>query len=266
MQLIKYLVTITLMVFFASVECPAVVDLSDNARYQMIKARYGLTSGDLKNYMIESRIHVLGWSRSNLFAYILQAPNEARDFEKADLIIQNIITDKIVAKFSWRFKGDKAFEQSINKHYDRISRLLQKFKIDSRRYMVDSNTMTELKRFPIAHRGYKIVTQRVTRYANSRSFLTRFRLKLLRQKGTMPVAEKTVYSKSYTIDNRVFDVFVLGYIPSPYTDRIAIFLATVSRGWEGKPHVIDLGIVGASLSKAFRRGVICGTQSPKFRE
>ena len=247
------LLAILLLMLFLSVNGSAVVDFGDNARYSAIKEKYGLSKHPVKNYMVESEIHVLGWSKKNLFAYVVHEANEARDFEKARLTVQDIVTDKVITGFSWNFETEKGFQRSIDDHFDEISKLLQRFKIDSRNYLVDSNTVTLPKRFPIVYRGHTISTKRVDRYESSSGFLKEFELLLQKGRGDKVVGEKTVFKKKYSIDDRVFDLFVLGYIPSPYTDRIAIVLARVSRGWEGAPHVMDFEIVGASLSKAFRK-------------
>ncbi len=44
---------------------------------------------------------------------------------------------------------------------------------------------------------------------------------------------------------------ILGYLPNLVGDRIAIILVTVSRGWEGPPHVSTTEFIGADLEKGF---------------
>ncbi|MFT5469484.1 MAG: hypothetical protein ACI8UO_004605 [Verrucomicrobiales bacterium] len=44
---------------------------------------------------------------------------------------------------------------------------------------------------------------------------------------------------------------VVGYLPSPTGDRIAILLVTAERGYEGAPHTRELRLVGSRIGPKF---------------
>jgi hypothetical protein len=48
------------------------------------------------------------------------------------------------------------------------------------------------------------------------------------------------------------NVGVVGYVKSPFEDRIAMILIEVYRGYEGPPHSTNIEAVGASLSSGFK--------------
>ena len=102
-----------LLTFVCFTQSFAIIDFSTNPTYSAIKKQYGIKIPEDKHFMIEAKIHVLGWSKNNLFAYIIHKANEAKDFEEATLFIQNIVTDKIVATFSWTFNNN--FQKAIQK-------------------------------------------------------------------------------------------------------------------------------------------------------
>ena len=64
--------------------------------------------------------------------------------------------------------------------------------------------------------------------------------------------EKTVLNQSYS-QARPLHVGLLGYVKSPFEQRIAVVLMKVIRGWEGPPHVGEVQIVGASVEGGFKR-------------
>lgn len=52
-------------------------------------------------------------------------------------------------------------------------------------------------------------------------------------------------------DKMLIDVQIAGYIRSPYEQRIAMVVCSVTRGWEGPPHPVDCSFIGCHLEKGF---------------
>ncbi len=241
-----------LLTFVCFTQSFAIIDFSTNPAYSAIKKQYGIKIPEDKHFMIEAKIHVLGWSKNNLFAYIIHKANEAKDFEEATLFIQNIVTDKIVARFSWTFNNN--FQKAIQKKSQIIKSYLRKFNIDSQNFTINPYKQSVVKQFPIYYNGSKIFVKKILHYhlLYQNRFVTNFLL-LMKKVNKNGVFKKTIFKHRYNIYDSIFNIYTLGYISSPYTDRIALILAKVYRGWEGPPHVISYIIVGASLSKAFKK-------------
>jgi predicted RNA binding protein with dsRBD fold (UPF0201 family) len=242
-----------LLLFFITTHCYADINIKNNHSYIYILKKYGLNQKDIQNYMIEADMKFLGWSKNGLIAYIIKEPNEARDFENVNLIIQNIITDKIKIVEKWRFieKDKKSFSKSIELYNDKIYHIMQKYHINSNNF--------KLQEFPITlDKSKKITINKQAAYAtysdfsDNEKFLTKITFSLQIEKNYHLWKKKKIYQKNFKPSNGYYDLITLGYIQSPYQNKIAILVAKVYRGWEYKPHVIDLQFIGASLTKAFK--------------
>ena len=207
---------------------------------------------DKETRVIRPRLRVIGWSSSNLFAYILQEPNEARGFEIANLIIQNMKTDAILEKKSWHFEDDCSFDKSIALYDDMIYSIINKYHIKSLK--------VDLNNFPIVLDGArKISTSNKSCYCDdtdyfNEPFMTSMTLKLtILDKYDSIIKEKLIYKSKFRMDEQIYIFSVSGYINSPYSNTIAILLVKTYRGWEGPPSVMDYQFVGASLLKRFKK-------------
>ncbi len=220
----RYIFT-TLLASFFFTKSFAVVDFSTNSNYIAIKKSYGIQTPKDRYFMIEAEIHILGWSKNNLFAYIIHEANEAKDFEEAKLIIQDIITDNIIASFKWTFK-DNNFQDSIKANANKIKSYLRRFKIDSQKFTINPYKHTIVKQMPIKYLGSKIGIKKVIQFKTTgeNQFVTNFRL-ILQKENTKGIYKKTVFKKHYNINDQIFNIYTLGYIASPYSNRVALILA-----------------------------------------
>jgi hypothetical protein len=65
---------------------------------------------------------------------------------------------------------------------------------------------------------------------------------------------KTVWNQAFSKaeETSPLDVDVVGFMKSPFEDRIAIIVIEVYRGYEGPPHATSIEVAGASLSSGFK--------------
>ena len=220
------------------------LNLNTNPIYRSIKLKYGLKNNN--NYMVESNLHIVGFSKNNLVEYIIQEPNEARDEEVARVFVQNIVNDKIVySSNEILFNG--SFSAMLKEHRTFISKIADNFNILEGKFT--------LKRFPLYYKKYKFKPRKRATYIYSREFNEKFlssiKIFMDKYKNSKRVNTKVIYKKRHKADEWVYDYKILGYIKSPFTDRVAVIAAWIVRGWEGPPNVINLKIIGSSLSKGF---------------
>jgi hypothetical protein len=62
------------------------------------------------------------------------------------------------------------------------------------------------------------------------------------------IKKKKIFDKKFNLD-LVYDAELLGYLPSPFNNEIALVIVYIERGWEKTPYPTRYIIVGASLSK-----------------
>ena len=214
---------------------------------------YGLNTQQEKNYIIKAEVYIAGWSKDGKFAYAIQIPNEVRDTEMGQFIIQDMVTDKIIEKIDWEFSSDestspKTFDIYMKPPIDKISHLIKKYHIQS--------SKTILAHFPIGGESatntvdaklYMNWSNQPEMFSEEEKFVDTFSLKLLKTKNYNTIKRKVLHREGNMLQSRYLDAFVDGYIRSPFENRIAVLLVQIQRGWEGPPHVFNVKFVGASL-------------------
>jgi len=218
--------------------------------YRDIISRYGSDP----TRVIEAKFYPIGWSRDGKFAYAIEKPNEAADCQPAGFYIQNMVTDKMVARIEGCYETPDPDHPDIHRYFAKksgqIRRLLHRYGI--------RQTITDLRSFPIGsdQRGYGVDLH--ARYANapqifgnSEKFLTSLRLTLHKKRNYAIQKSKTIFTQHLKPTDGYYDAVVTGYIDSPFEQRIAVILVYIQRGWEGPPNVTQIKLVGGSLVKEF---------------
>ncbi|MCF6207506.1 MAG: hypothetical protein L3J47_11575 [Sulfurovum sp.] len=227
-------------------------------KVQWYEKQYGLTTEHVKDYMISEKLYVAGWSKDGKFAYAVQTPNEVRDKEQGVFIIQDMVTDKVLEKIQWEFTPPKRdnrddFVSYMKPPVAKIATLLKKYHIVTDKEL--------LKQFPIGgvSEGNAVDAKLFMRWVNqpemfieTEKLLTHLTLKLLKTEDFKSTKRKVVFEKRQMLPARYLDAFVGGYFKSPFESRIAVLLVMIQRGWEGPPHVLNVKLIGASLSKGFK--------------
>ena len=219
------------------------INLQNNSVYKDIKKEYGLKSHN--NYMVESNLYIVGFSKDSLIEYVIQKPNEARDEEVAVVFVQNMVTDKIVYK-SKEITFKSSFESMLKANRDFIKKVANKFDILEGDF--------KLKEFPLNYKSYKFKTRVESKYIYSKEFNEKFlsSVKIFMDRYNKNLkATKVIYKTNHKPQEWIYDYRVLGFIKSPFEDRVVVVAAQIQRGWEGPPSVINLKLIGSSLTKGF---------------
>ena len=218
----------------------AKVSFTFNSVYQLIKGKYGLSALNFRGYMIESEVHIVGFSKDNLIFFVKKEPNEDRDYNIATATIINLQNNDLILKTSWDFKGK--FINTIKQHQKDINQLAKEFNIIRK----DIKT---IKEFPATIDGitYKVDKQTEFIKYNKEKFLTKYKLYLKKYSTAFLLSKKNILSLEFDASNQLYNIYPLGVIKSPFSKNKAIFLAKVYRGYEGKPHILDIFVIGANL-------------------
>ncbi|MFZ1700106.1 MAG: hypothetical protein WBO10_09620 [Pyrinomonadaceae bacterium] len=199
----------------------------------------------------------IGWSRDGKFAYYEEPVDEACGCYFANLVIQDLRTDKVIWKFDYNQDGQTDANGKMPPE-DTIAKLWRKnVKLFSQKLRENGIIATNFaflgKTFNSRARSYtaKAVT------VMGKDDYDMERVMQLTVSLTSPKLGRKVLSTS-EFKNETYggplDVGVVGVFKSPYENRVAVVTVHVQRGWEGPPHTTDINIVGADLVNGFGKG------------
>lgn len=219
--------------------------------YKELRSRYSTPSP-----VIEADFYPLGWSKDSKFAYIVVLANEALDFRRAIFRIQDMITDKVIFEKKYGDQNDKnalistEFKKFLESKKSDVGHYLSKYHING----YDN----KFHLFPIKYEkkliDYNLKTiHEINHYFWHQQFLSRVTIDLYSNTvdGQKKIATKTIFDKKVDLKSLQYGAMVIGYLKSPFEERIAIVMIYFRRGWEGPPHTTNFELVGASLSKGF---------------
>lgn len=210
--------------------------------------------GPLKLFPVEAgmerldmELYPLGWTASGEgFAYLVVRPQEAADERFWSLKLVDLVTDELIVDQEliqetaggigdfWRIHG-RTIEGLLSEHG--VNRLGE----------------IELRHFPALEGRFRSESYEVTvsrKYGEEPNFeyrgLKEFVVRVINGTGNT----KTVFDQSWA-EWYPLAGGVIGYLPNPQGDRLAIILAFTQRGYEGPPHTRLLEITGVRIGEKF---------------
>lgn len=202
---------------------------------------YSFPSSNTTNY-IPKEFYPIGWSRNGKFAFLFIPANEASDCNYAELVIQDMVTDEIVYRKNSREYCDgnePLFSRAWNDLSPIITPVLNQFQIEQ----VGGITINQL---PYLYNGNRYdfhLYNRTENYYDYGQTIAAASVISLKVNG---VLGKKVYGKTYGSSGPLYNG-VVGYLKSPFENRIAAFYALEYRGYEGPPNVIDFELIGCMI-------------------
>ena len=194
-----------------------------------------------------NNFYPLGYSSDGKFAYIKEYDTDPADMVLIRTFIQDLVTDKIVWKDEYRVEenitnmGVKSFWKERG---GIIENKLKKYAI---------NTTKNMK-FEKNYHSYKDNIYFVESH-DKRRFYKDWGMSFLESSvislGAKSLGMKTIDSRVYKGEHLIARQ-AIGFIPLGESDRVAVVVANVRRGWEGPPHNLSYDIVGASLRVGFK--------------
>jgi hypothetical protein len=201
--------------------------------------------------LITENFFPVGWSKDGKLAYYTEPGDEACGCYFGSLTILDTVNDKVL----WSFEYNGLDDQD-NPKYKAITDLWRKnrklFSGKLNQYGIIPQGRFNLLKFPINNAGDQLRADlkiEETKDEEARIYGTI-------KKATLQISSrgggtKTVHEQSYP-EYGPLDMKVLGYLKSPYEQRVAIIMLEVWRGYEGPPHTTHVKVAGSSLTTGFK--------------
>ena len=229
------------------------LNVEKSSAYKELRSRYSVPSP-----VIEADFYPLGWSKDSKFAYILVPALEASN--SAVFRIQDMITDKVLFEKRYRegsngYPNDLPIDlKKLTENKGEVAHYLNKYRIKG----CDSRLHWFPIKYPEQGIDYDLKTvHEINHYFWHQQFLSRVNVDLylynITEDGEKKIAKKTktIFDKKVDLKSLQYGAMVVGYLKSPFEERIAIVMIYFRRGWEGPPHTTSFELIGASLSKGF---------------
>lgn len=196
----------------------------------------------------------IGWSKDGKFAFYTEPVDEACHCYFAELYILDLKNDKIL--WSINYNSDFLDEAKKEKRPYSLETLWQSkrelFSENLNKHQIEPQGRLAVLSFPLTYNGDRLSTNMsIVENPDEESRPYGVVRKATLQLRSKRSGKKTLSEKSYA-EAMPLDVRVLGYIKSPFEERIAVVLLEVFRGYEGPPHTGHIKIVGASLNTGFK--------------
>lgn len=200
--------------------------------------------------LLREKFYPIGWSRDGKFAYLVEPPDEACGCYFAQIVVQDLRTDKIL--WEYKHEGEEAVEETLpavwKKHQKEFSSKLAQ-------YGIVAQNRFPLQNSPIVYGSDQLTPELKVNMKTDGGVIDigvtgNVILQLIsKQKG-----RKTLYEMKFDPEkyNSFLDAELSGSLVSPFEPRAAVVMIETYRGWEGPPHVTNVHIVGADLEKSFR--------------
>ncbi len=200
---------------------------------------------------IAGAFYPVGWSRDGKFAYVFEPPDEACGCYFAEVIIQDLKSDKIV----WRERYNNA--NAPHPEEEDLDTLWAKkgeaYSAKFREYGIEPVEKFTLLYPSIEFEGDRLTPKIDIRIKTDGGFMVdgTVTVRMISKKLGSKVIHRDVYRRRDT--NGFRDAEISGLLVSPFEPRAAVVIVEVLRGWEGPPNITHIKISGSSLLGGFKR-------------
>jgi hypothetical protein len=222
-----------------------------NLAFANLKAFNHYKSGFKQAPFADDRFYPLGYSSDNKkFAYIIEHDTDPADIVHIETFIQDLVTDKIVWKNSYRVENYRKrpnFATFWKVRHHKIEKYLNT-------YGIKPSTITlQTGRHSYRHDSFNLSSKMATSYSRdwASNFLNTSTIYInSKKRGRKTINEKFYkHGSSHTLARKPMAFLA----SSNKSRRVAILVGTVTRGWEGPPHNLTYEIVGANLAVGFKK-------------
>ena len=197
-------------------------------------------------YLYES-FYPLGYSSDGKFAYIKEYDTDPADMVLIRTFVQDLVTDKMVWQDEYRVEENITnidFKSFWKERRVTINSKLKKYGIKPFK-----NLKFEPNSYKYNNNFYSLDS--ISKSTFHKDWGMKFLDSSIIMLGTKNLGMKTIDSRAYKGEH-LLSRKAIGFIPLGESDRVAVVVANVHRGWEGPPHNLSYDIVGASLKVGFK--------------
>ena len=207
--------------------------------------------------LITEEFYPIGWSKDGKFAYYAEPADEACGCYFGQLFILDLKSDKILWSYDYNgldYQGEetKNTPKSINDLWRKNRKL---FSEKLREHNIVPQGRFAFLNFPINYQGDQLnadlkIKENKDEETIAYGVVAQGTLQLISRRN----GKKIVFDHNYVKPDEALplDLKVLGYVKSPFEERIAVVMIEIYRGYEGPPHTTHVKIVGSSLSGGFK--------------
>lgn len=195
---------------------------------------------------LRETFYPIGWSKDGKFAYYVEPADEGCDCYFAELVIQDLRTDKVLWSRSYDSEngGAKTIKKYWAKNRKEFSRKLAQYGIRAQKRFALQNSAINYQKDALTPE-MENNTDVEDEFAVTGNVVVRL---LSREKGSKTIYERKFDPKKY---EGFLDAEISGSLPSPFEPRAAIVIIETYRGWEGLPRITQIRVVGTSLTTGF---------------
>ena len=205
--------------------------------------------------LIAESFYPIGWSKDGKFAYYTEPVDEACGCYYAKLVIQDLLTDKVIWKFDYEQGGQddngKSTEPgNIRELWKKNQKLFSEKLAENG--IVASRSAMLAKTFTVGGKSYTAkLVEKLGK--NPEEDYRRVDYYTVTLSSPRLGSKKLFTSEDNTKEEYWFmlNAGLIGVLKSPYENRVAIIAIEVLKGYEGPPHTGDIQIVGADLTSGF---------------
>lgn len=208
--------------------------------------------------LITEEFYPIGWSKDGKFAYYSEPGDEACGCYFAKLRILDLVSDKVLWSFDYNgFDHQEEDQKNAPKAINDLWRANRKLFSDKlREHGITPQGRFALLLFPISRGGDRLsadlkIKENKEEDGAAYGIVGQATLNLASRRN----GKKIVFDHNYLKgSNAVLPLAmkVLGYVKSPFEERVAVVMIEIYRGYEGPPNTAHITIAGASLASGFK--------------
>ncbi len=211
-----------------------------------LKGDYKTVKEEENSVLLREKFYPIGWSRDGKFAFYVEPVDEACGCYFAQLVIQDLRTDKILWEKSYDGKEEK--EENLQTYWKQnrkeFSRRLAQYKIVAEKKF----TLLDAP-FSFQNDSFSLDLTQNLEFEDIFS-VGNVNLRLIsKANGAKTIYEEKYVSKDYS---SLQSAEISGSLQSPFEPRAAIIMVETHRGWEGPPNITRIRIIGASLKNQIK--------------
>lgn len=203
---------------------------------------------------LEDRFRPIGWSSNGKFAYVIEPADEACGCYFFNIYIQDLTTDKILWK--WEYNSDSGDSGNTENNVDKVWKKMNAlFTQQLNNHEINPISNKTLQTIPVIQENnnyeFPIINKELSNpmvggnaYAQTSIYLNRNGKRIMK---IYDHQEDNFSSNPNETTSPIMANKIMGYLKSPFENRIAILYSALKRGYEGPPNIVNLNIIGCNL-------------------
>ncbi len=192
------------------------------------------------------KFYPIGWSKDGKFAYIMEPADEGSGFYLFEIIILDIVNNKLVWSWKPEESEDGSLQSTWKENYDLFAQHLSEAEISQTKdFKLESTTMS--------YKGndYEVVMETSTDIDPDYGVDLIKEVEINLQSKELGV--KQIYNEKTDGRDYILSAYIPGFLLSQHDDRIVIICQKERIGAGGPPNIVFFEIIGSDLIRGFKK-------------